>query len=392
MIPPTLSLEQATDRNWDALVIGAGPAGSMAARELARRGRSVLLVDRAVFPRWKVCGACLSGRTLATLAAVGLARLADQHGAVPLERFHLAAQGRRAQIPLIQGAALSRTVFDAALVQAAIAAGAEFLPETAAHIEIVDPTVRRVRLRHGDREVIASARAVVAATGLGGRLVMGHADLDRRTAPGSRIGAGTVATARASFYQSGTIYMACASGGYVGLVRLEDGQLEIAAALDPDWVRRMGGLGLAAAAAIAEAGFPAVPEIMNSHWRGTPPLTRGVSQVAGERIFLIGDAAGYVEPFTGEGIAWALSSAVAVAPLVVEAAVRWAPSLAASWARLHYDTVVSRQRLCRTAAFILRRPALTRAVIELLAWAPWAARPVVRRLQTTIPVAGGSAA
>ena len=52
---------------WDAVVVGAGPAGSMAALGLARAGAAVLLVDRATFPRPKVCGCCLNGAALAAL-------------------------------------------------------------------------------------------------------------------------------------------------------------------------------------------------------------------------------------------------------------------------------------------------------------------------------------
>src|SRR5262249_26661731 len=69
-VSATLTLEEAARRSWHALVVGAGPAGATAARELARRGLDVLLVDRAAFPRWKVCGCCLNGNALATLAHV----------------------------------------------------------------------------------------------------------------------------------------------------------------------------------------------------------------------------------------------------------------------------------------------------------------------------------
>lgn len=76
---------------WDAVVVGAGPAGSVTARELARRGRRVLLVDKATFPRAKVCGCCLNRASLAALDAVGLGDLPARLGAVPLDRVKLAA-------------------------------------------------------------------------------------------------------------------------------------------------------------------------------------------------------------------------------------------------------------------------------------------------------------
>src|SRR5205809_3229 len=108
-IAATLSLAAAGARLWDALVVGAGPAGALAARQLARQGLAVLLVDRAVFPRWKVCGACLNGWALRTLAAAGLDRLVPAHGGIPLTGLQLAAWGRPALVPLAGPAALSRT-------------------------------------------------------------------------------------------------------------------------------------------------------------------------------------------------------------------------------------------------------------------------------------------
>src|SRR5262245_23559213 len=59
-IAPTVGWAEAVRVVWDVAVVGAGPAGSLAARELARRGASVLLVDRSPFPRPKVCGSCLN--------------------------------------------------------------------------------------------------------------------------------------------------------------------------------------------------------------------------------------------------------------------------------------------------------------------------------------------
>src|SRR5262249_29622163 len=131
-VAPTLAPGDAAQRLWDVIVVGAGPAGALAARELARRGLAVLLVDQASFPRGKGCGCCLSLRTLSRLASVGLGDLPVRLGAVPLHEFCVAAAGRRAVVPLPGGAALSREALDAALVEAAAAAGASFLPETLA--------------------------------------------------------------------------------------------------------------------------------------------------------------------------------------------------------------------------------------------------------------------
>src|SRR4029077_7750493 len=100
--------------------------------------------------------------------------------------------------------------------------------------------------------------------------------------------------------------------------------------------------------------------------RAPPPLTRRRPRLAGLRFFVLGDAAGYVEPFTGEGMAWALAAAVAVAPLADRAAVAWQPSLEREWERTSRQVVRHRQWTCRAAAAVLRRPWLTRAVVALL--------------------------
>ena len=73
-----------SDTTWDVVVVGAGPAGSMAALEIARRGRSVLLVDKASFPRYKVCGCCLNARALSLLELADLGGLVDSAAMVEL--------------------------------------------------------------------------------------------------------------------------------------------------------------------------------------------------------------------------------------------------------------------------------------------------------------------
>jgi flavin-dependent dehydrogenase len=378
----TTTLEEAARRTWGAVVVGAGPAGAMAARELARRGVDVLLVDRASFPRWKVCGCCLNGRATALLDAAGLGNLTAIRRAVPLKSLCLASGGRLARVPLSGGVALSRESFDAALIQAAVEAGATFLPETGAILLEKDPKspgcddLRHVQLRQGEKFVEIHARVVVAADGLAGQFLARTATAAPAEA-GSRIGAGTTTADVPDFYRPGVIYMTCGAGGYTGLVRLEDGRLDVAAAFDASEVRAGGGPGAAAVRLLHEAGWPAPEGLADLPWRGTPPLTRQAGQVAAERLFVVGDAAGYVEPFTGEGMAWALASGKAVAPLAARAAERWQPELVQQWAAIHRRVVSRRQTVCRGAAAVLRRPWLTRLMVRLLSRAPVLATPVI---------------
>ncbi|MCS5617516.1 MAG: FAD-dependent oxidoreductase, partial [Pirellulales bacterium] len=98
---------------WDVVVVGAGLSGSVAAREAARLGSRVLLVEKASFPRRKVCGCFLNANALASLAHLGLDSLIAASRAPAVRGVFMAAGRRHAYLPLPTGAALSRHWLDA---------------------------------------------------------------------------------------------------------------------------------------------------------------------------------------------------------------------------------------------------------------------------------------
>src|SRR5437867_11135189 len=111
---------------YDILVCGAGPAGSVAATVLARRGLRVLLVDRATFPRDKLCGDTINPGALALLRRLQVA--GDAAGAaLPVDGMLVTGergiQVRCAYDPGVRGLALLRRDLDAALLRAAVGAG-----------------------------------------------------------------------------------------------------------------------------------------------------------------------------------------------------------------------------------------------------------------------------
>jgi 2-polyprenyl-6-methoxyphenol hydroxylase-like FAD-dependent oxidoreductase len=220
---------------------------------------------------------------------------------------------------------------------------------------------------------VASTRIAIIASGL---------SAEAQPAPGSRIGAGVVLAAEVapSFYTRGTIYMATGHGGYVGLVRVEDGQLDVAAAFDTRFVKTAGGPGAAADTILREVGWPVPPGLAEQPWRGTQALTRTQPRLAGKRFFMVGDAAGYVEPFTGEGLGWALTSAAAIAPIASTSIREWNDQFILEWEYLHRRLVGNRQRICRVVSAVLRSPALTRLAVGVLRLFPVLSQPVVSAL------------
>jgi len=380
------------ERLWDVVVVGAGPAGAMVALELGRRGCAVLLLERQSFPRWKVCGACMNGAAQGVLAHAGLGGLVARAGAPRLTELRMTGWRRSASVALHSSVALSREALDYALVQAAVEEGVVFAHGASAELGPVRDGGRTLTVRSEEGGRSVRARVVVAAAGLHGlraSAVAGPAPVATAGA-GSRVGVGAVLEGGGSGYGPGTVHMVVGPAGYVGLVRQEDGRLNVAAAFDTEWVRRNGSPERAVRAHLESAGMPRLPDGIHRGWRGTPPLTRRLSSLAGERLFLVGDAAGYVEPFTGEGMAWALWGALALAPLVHAGVARWDPSLVRRWSQVHHRRIRRGQRVCSMVAWGLRRPLVAQMALRALGTVPSLASPLVKHTSATTELSGGS--
>jgi flavin-dependent dehydrogenase len=336
------------------VVVGAGVAGSLAARALALRGRKVLLFEREQFPRDKVCGACVGSEAMRALRSAGLGDLPARLGGTPLKRVDLHAGGRDARLPLEGGMAVSRSALDHALLQEARNAGVSV--REGINLEFFDGGVR---LPKGDE---VHADVVLRATGLGGGDV-------RRS---SLLGAGAVFEADRTNYEPGSIHMAHAFGAYVGVTEAEEGRLIVGAALRPRAVRRFGIEG-AVARILRSAGRPPLPP--GASWRGTPLLTRRPPRPYAGRTLFVGDSAGYAEPFTGEGMGWAMLAGLAAADHV---AAGWRDGLGEAWALRLHELLGRPHRRCRRLARVLRVPGAVSASVRVLRLFPSLAPHLVR--------------
>jgi flavin-dependent dehydrogenase len=391
-VAPTIDLDAAAALRWDAVIVGAGPAGGAAALRLARHGLRVIVIDRGALPRGKLCGCCLSAAAVAELRSLEIPGGGPLARAVPLQRIRLVAGGSEACIAARGGATVSRETLDTELLAAAVAAGAQWLPWTAAvaideHDDQEPTVVVTVRGQRGDaRTARLECRRAVLATGLGDtvRLPGGTPCGSAATvAPGSRIGIGTVLPAAAAAVVPGELLMAVAAGGYCGIVRLEDDRIDVAAAIDrralataspAESLRQI--LREASGGGMAEAGLEGLE---GAAMRATPALTRSSPLVvgAGRNVLRVGDAAGYVEPFTGEGMGWALAAGRLAAEALVEdraGGLRPAPVAAQRYARTHACCFSRRHARCRWVAAALRRPRIVGLAVRAARRAPWLAR------------------
>lgn len=368
-------------RTCDVAIIGAGPAGATAAALLARRGLDVTLIDRAAFPRPKVCGGCLSGRGVALLRQAGLGHVLD--AAVPLHGFTLWSHGRCAHLPLEGGVSISRSALDHALVRAAVRQGARLLERCSAVVGPVVGRRRMVQLRQSDENEPVLATLVLAADGLGGSCLAQLPGFAPTVRGRSHVGLGANLGPVPSLpLPRGRIVMACGRRGYAGLVRLEDGSVNVACALPPEAIRAAGSPQAAVQRLVDESGLglPLPP----GSWHGTAELTRR-RRLFDRRLLVLGDAAGYVEPFTGEGMAWAVQSALTVVPLVLQILQDDSTEhLESHWPALQAANLGRAQRRCRALTTLLRAGPLRRLAVAALARRPQWAAPVLHGLQAPL--------
>lgn len=279
---------------WDVVVVGAGPAGSTAARVAAEGGASVLLIDRARFPRYKTCGGGLIGISIDYVPASVLETVEQRATAVRFSLRGGTTTVHRARHPFL--ALVRRERFDHALVAAAVAAGATFVDGVTVTSLAEEETVV-LETSHG----VIRARTVVGADGTSGRcgrfvgVVAGGVDLAleleiRRPGGTDRfddrifLDWGASPGSYAWMFPKGDVLT-------VGVIQAK-GSPDATRDYLRRWVER---LGLQHDEVERSSGHL-------TQWRShDSPLRRG-------SVIVAGDAAGLLDPWSREGISYALRS------------------------------------------------------------------------------------
>lgn len=384
-ISATLDSFDATCKLWDVVIVGAGPTGALAAQQLALNGATVLLVDRQKFPRWKVCGCCLNGQAVSVLEQAGLLEDVYTAGAIALDTLELHFGRQAVSLSLPNSLSLSRSELDALLIRSAISVGAEFLPETEARLGSYNTDYQEVKLSQKSEPVTIRGKTVLVCEGLNPRLLNRTQEFSNTVDENSCIGAGAVVPVAPGVIREGTVFMAGSRAGYVGAVRVEKGFLNLAAAIRPGFLKDDKDLGTLVDHILQEAGCTLPVDVKQLNWQGTVRLTRKTSPVADGHVLVLGDASGYVEPFTGEGMAWGFTSAMACVPIVLAGLKQGNDSLVENWIKYHRRHIQGRQKWCRRCAAVLKRPFLAKLLIRVIKHFPWIASPVIRQFNSTSP-------
>ncbi len=323
----------------DVLIVGAGPAGSVAALVLARAGVHVRLIDRARFPRDKLCGDTLNPGTLSILDRLGIAG--------PVRQRALAINGMDVTGPRgvtvsadypggLRGAALTRRDLDTLLVEAATSAGAKFDSGVIVRAALITTDTSRVigvRVAASGDDHDVHARVVIAADGRHSKIAFGMGLAKYAPAPKRwAFGAYFVDVDGTSTHGE----MHIRAGGYIGIAPLPGGVTNVCVVRDLKNMFRAQRVNADSVVASAVNGdvmlrdrFVRARQISDVTSLG--PLAVDAVAAGYPGLLLAGDAAGFIDPMTGDGLRFALRGGELAAEAALEELSSGSPACESLW-------------------------------------------------------------
>ncbi len=369
---------------FDVIISGAGPAGSVAATVLSRAGARVLLVDRARFPRDKLCGDTINPGALAVLRRLGLAgcfesRARTIHGMLLTGERQALVRGEYG--PGLHGLSIARRDLDMALLHEAARAGARIEEGVLVRGPLVDPQqgapiVRGVVIAGRDgRNIRVPAPLVIAADGRRSRIAVSlglarHPNWPRRWAIGgyfdgvSDVGPFGEMHVRHRRYvgiapmPSGGVNVCVVTSDRIGLDRPAD---LLRRAVDGDWHL---------ADRFRSAQLVTRPVVLG-------PLAVDLVDRDVSGLLLAGDAAGFIDPITGDGLRFAVCGAELAAAVALRTLERHADDPQATLTRLRRQAFAAKWRFNRTVRRLVATPSAIHAAGLAAAVSPTLFRRVI---------------
>ncbi len=378
--------------HYDVAIAGAGPAGSSAAIRLAVAGLRVLLVEQKRFPREKLCGEFISPECIPHFQELGvLSEIRLSGSSHYSETVFFARNGRHAAIRSswfgttgADAIGLSRAELDRLLIERARAVGVDVRDETRI-IAVIreDDRVSGLTTKGQDGTTKpASARMLIDATGRG-RSLSRFVEPREHKKPASSVAFKT--HLRGALVPSGVCELYAFRGGYGGCNEVENGVHNCCFIVSSEEVRRIGSdpehiwretmLSNRRAAETMETAEAIYP------WLAVPIESYGrKSLVPAEGIIAIGDAAAFIDPFTGSGMLLALESSKIAANVIIDNLAE-APDLADLSARYQqaYSAKFDRRlKVCSGLRYASSVPFAAEATIALLSSSDLLRRRVAR--------------
>ncbi len=345
---------------FDVAIVGGGPAGSSCAAFCAAAGLRTVVLEREKFPREKVCGDCLNPACWPILRRLELAERVRglPHGKLDCVEF-IGIGGRRVTVELPAGEdaeiAVKRSLFDQLLLERSRELGATVVEAvTVTALSPPDPRTDHWTISAGDKAF--RARMLIAADGRNSTVAR-LCGLRPRSAK-ERVALQTHWPLPPDF--GDRVILEFRPEGYSGQAPLGDGQLNLCLVSVPARIAPL--------RAWAEKRFRIPP---NHSWRTITPLTREPISPGQSGLFLVGDAARVVEPFTGEGIYYALASGeLAAKAIILQCEGGNAGDVAVAYSAAHAELYKGRLWINRLARAAVLSPRIASALLPVVRFEP----------------------